>query len=59
MIVGVVQEVADPSYEWGHRETWRPEGMDLDEEDIRAVDWKAEVGELRVEAIEALQGGRV
>ena len=59
MIIGVVKQAADLSYGWGHKEIWRPEGMDLEEDEYRAVDWRAEVGKLRAEGIKALQGGRV
>ena len=33
--------------------------MDLEEDEYRAVDWRADVGELRAEVIEASQGGGV
>lgn len=38
MIIGVVKKTVDPLFGWGHKDTWRPEGMDLDEEEVRAVD---------------------
>ena len=59
MVSRVVAELVDLSYGKVFKEIWRPEEMELEEEEYRGLDWRTEVGELRAEAIEAGQGGRV
>ena len=58
-VSGVLTELADLSYGRLFKETWRPEEMELEEEEYQGLDWRREVGELRAEAIEVEQGGRV
>ena len=59
MVFGVVMELADLSYRKVFKEIWRPEKMELEEEEYKGLDWRREVGELRAEAIEAEQGSGV